>query len=276
MEGFFGGKWERLPLCCIHIRFYIEYWLVSALWTLYLLCWCYLPRSSELTSYKRENMLVGIIPGPTEPPLLINTYLSPLVSELLDLWDGITFQIHGPHSDCLRTVNVRAALIGISCDIPAGRKVCGFLSHCAKLGCSRYCKFGQDSNESYSKFERDSGRCKQMSTIELIWSNYRNASQKQSNKQKELEIGCRYSVLLILPYFDPVQMLLIDPMHNLFLGTAKYVVRSIWIGKDLLSTSDLDVIYWRVKRMKLHMDITFVWMELKFHLSVIKQQILTF
>lgn len=72
-----------------------------------------LPRSVR---YKRENMLVGIIPGPTEPPLLINTYLNPLVSELLDLWDGITFQIHGPHSDCLHTVNVRVALIGISCD----------------------------------------------------------------------------------------------------------------------------------------------------------------
>lgn len=173
-------------------------------------------------------MLVGIIPGPTEPPLLINTYLNPLVSELLDLWDGITFQIHGPHSDCLRTVKVRAALIGISCDILAGRKVCGFLSRSAKLGCSRcYCKFGQDSNESYSEFERDQWEMRTNEHNRADMIKLQKCKSKAEQPQKELEIGCRYSVLLKLPYFDPVRMLLIDPMHNLFLGTAKYVVRSI-------------------------------------------------
>ena len=40
-------------------------------------------------------------------------------------------------------------------------------------------------------------------------------------RQQELE-GCRYSVLLDLPYFDPVRMTIIDPMHNLYLGTAKH------------------------------------------------------
>ena len=33
--------------------------------------------------------------------------------------------------------------------------------------------------------------------------------------------GCRYSVLLELPYFHPILMCIIDPMHNLLLGTAK-------------------------------------------------------
>ena len=40
--------------------------------------------------------------------------------------------------------------------------------------------------------------------------------------KKESELGCRYSVLLELSYFRPIEMLLIDPMHNLFLGTAKH------------------------------------------------------
>ena len=44
-----------------------------------------LPRSER---FKRENViLVGVIPGPCEPPLTINTCLSPLVDELLKLWD---------------------------------------------------------------------------------------------------------------------------------------------------------------------------------------------
>ena len=39
--------------------------------------------------YKREN-IVGTIPGPSEPPTTINTYLHPLVTELLKLWDGVS------------------------------------------------------------------------------------------------------------------------------------------------------------------------------------------
>ena len=44
-----------------------------------------LPRSDR---FKKENIiLVGIIPGPSEPPININSYLSPMVEELLVLWN---------------------------------------------------------------------------------------------------------------------------------------------------------------------------------------------
>ena len=40
--------------------------------------------------YKRQNViLVGVIPGPSQPPLSINSYLSPLVKELLQLWNRV-------------------------------------------------------------------------------------------------------------------------------------------------------------------------------------------
>ncbi len=45
----------------------------------------------------------------------------------------------------------------------------------------------------------------------------------KTERQKESELGCHYSVILKLPYFDPVRMLMVDPMHNLFLGGAKHV-----------------------------------------------------
>ena len=45
--------------------------------------------------YRRENVLVvGIIPGPHEPKLHINSYLETLVDELLDLMKGI--KMHTP------------------------------------------------------------------------------------------------------------------------------------------------------------------------------------
>ena len=38
----------------------------------------------------------------------------------------------------------------------------------------------------------------------------------------ESETGVRYSVLLGLPYYDAIRMVLIDPIHNLFLGKENY------------------------------------------------------
>ena len=58
----------------------------------------------------------------------------------------------------------------------------------------------------------------------------------------ENESGCRYSVLLKLPYFDTPRMLIVDPMHNLFLGTAKHFLKTVWIERDIISHSQFSAI----------------------------------
>ena len=63
-----------------------------------------------------------------------------------------------------------------------------------------------------------------------------------SRSKRESEVGCRYSVLLDLKYFRPIEMLLIDPMHNLYLGTAKHFARDIWVDWKILSANDLEQI----------------------------------
>ena len=66
-----------------------------------------LPRAYR---YKRQNIIrVGIIPGPSEPPLSINSYLTPLVTELLQLW--VRVQITLPNSD---NKIIRAALLAVA------------------------------------------------------------------------------------------------------------------------------------------------------------------
>ena len=91
-----------------------------------------LPRTQR---YKTKwTMLIGLIPGPTEPKDNINSFLKPLVNDLIELWNGI--QIHCSSTTTL----IRGALIAVSCDIPAARKVCQFLGHKANKGCSR-CEF---------------------------------------------------------------------------------------------------------------------------------------
>ena len=88
-----------------------------------------LPREER---YKQENtILVGLIPGPTEPGNL-NSFIKPLVDDL-KLWNGIQFSVAS--LSCVK--KIRCALICVACDLPAGRKICGFLSYSARLGCSR-------------------------------------------------------------------------------------------------------------------------------------------
>lgn len=188
--------------------------------------------------FKREFLiLLGIIPGPKEPKRDINSFLRPLVGELLDFWKGMPMHVYSE----TEVQNVRCALICVACDMPASRKTCGFLGHSAKFGCSR-CKKefpGGFGKKDYSGFDRVNWvpRTKNahFSSITII----NQSKNKTERDHLESQHGCRYSVLLDLPYFDPVRMTIIDPMHNLFLGTAKHLMKNIWMKQELVTTSDL-------------------------------------
>ena len=110
-----------------------------------------LPRSER---YKEENViLVGIIPGPSEPSLTASSYLAPLVQELQHAWNvGLHIKIASNS-----VVTIRLALSCVTCDIPASGKVCGFLGRNALLGCNKcYKKFTCLVGEAtdYSGYDR--------------------------------------------------------------------------------------------------------------------------
>ena len=42
----------------------------------------------------------------------------------------------------------------------------------------------------------------------------------------ERKHGSRFTSFMHLPYFDCVRFHVIDPMHNLFLGTSKYMMKN--------------------------------------------------
>ena len=73
-------------------------------------------------------LVVGIIPGPSEPKLTINSFLKPIVDELMEFWIGKMVNEQG--NMCASKV----ALICLSSDIPATRKCGGFLAHNANKG----------------------------------------------------------------------------------------------------------------------------------------------
>ena len=81
--------------------------------------------------FKWENIIIcGIIPGPKEPKLNINTYLKPIVDELERLWTGFYLDDDGQFGKSL----YKLAIICLSSDIPATRKCGGFLGFSATKG----------------------------------------------------------------------------------------------------------------------------------------------
>ena len=174
--------------------------------------------------YKRENVILcGLIPSPKEPCNL-DPFLEPLVSELLDLWKGIEMSVNGNKRF------VRGALICVACDIPAGRKVCGF--HNAHYGCSRCMKHfpGSFGSIDYSGFERSSWESRSPVQDRKIASSILKATTKS---EAERMSGYRPTALLKLPYFNPSRMLVVDPMHNLFIGTAKRIMKNLWLERGM-------------------------------------------
>ena len=83
-----------------------------------------LPRSER---FKVENIvLVGCIPGPREPKHDINSFLSPMVDELIELWNGIQLKTS---SSLFGYTSLRCALQTFQ----PTRKVCGFSGHSAAM-----------------------------------------------------------------------------------------------------------------------------------------------
>ena len=91
-------------------------------------------------------------------------------------------------------------------------------------------KFGDKTD--YSGFDREQPRHPEQHRRDVLESAQKTSesSQKKFNK----EHGARYTELIRLPYVNLVRMTVIDPMHNLFLGTAKHVFKDIWGEKHEL------------------------------------------
>ena len=193
-----------------------------------------LPRSER---FKFENVILGgIIPSLESEPKL-HTFLEPCVDELNGPWKGVRM------STSLSPVPLRvvAALLCVAADIPATRKVCGFVGHSANKACSKCLNFfpgGFQEKKDFSGFQR-----------RPLWpkrdgvSHKRNCEKlKAAKSQSEYDrlsrlYGVHYSALCKLNYFDCVRFHVIDPMHNLFLGTAKYVFK-LW-AENIFSKQQL-------------------------------------
>jgi hypothetical protein len=211
-----------------------------------------LPRAQR---FKWENIIVlGIVPSLDREPKNLNEFLQPAVTELQALWKGVRLK------SCLSRfpLTFRAAVMCTSSDIPATRKLCGFKSHSAVLGCSRCMKefpgnFGEKRN--YSGFDRAAWKPRT--------NNEHRSMARKMNKCKTVGERTRlgkkagiahYSVLIELEYIDIIRFATIDPMHNLFLGTAKKIFQ-MWVERKVLSSKMLTEIESKIGSFEVPSDI---------------------
>ena len=176
-------------------------------------------------------IICGLIPCPKEPSRNINSFLEPVVEELLILWHGKEIKLPST------TVVIRAALL---CDSPAMRKVCVFVAHNAVKGCYIYLKtfetatFGEKPDYSrfdcsnwvlkpdYSGFDRSNWVLRKHNDCFHAGMLHKHAKTAKERYDIEKKYGVRYITLLTLTYnYDAVTFCMIVPMHNLLLGSAK-------------------------------------------------------
>lgn len=224
-----------------------------------------------------ENVFIfSIMPGPSEPKYVVNTYLQPLVEVFLLFWDiGVRFS---------RTFNhrqgrcVMCALVCVVCDLPAARKFGGFSScthtfYCAVCLCRlpgssapHNPELATDNPElATDNPELATDTCPACDCIKpehafgcwniaewerrtrygtLAMAHTYLASPDEATAQSAFDqSGLRYTELLRLPYFDLSRFVVVDSMHNLFLGLLKEHFTNI-LGYDSKCKGDDDRLYW--------------------------------
>ena len=67
-----------------------------------------------------------------------------------------------------------------------------------------------------------------------------------ARKAIEKEYGAKYSIFFELPYYDSIRFPIIDPMHNLFLGTAKHAM-AIWKENNILTKHQFAIMQERIE-----------------------------
>jgi len=217
---------------------------------------CNLPRSER---NKPENIIyLGFLPGPKEVGLeRINHYLAPIVDEFLELWNG--WKVPKTYQ-CPDGLNIKVALIVGSCDTPATRKLFGHGAAAMKCHrCEKRSTYSADYRKNHYGGDHSYDEWITNPLDPSLHRQYAHewlqCDSKSSRETHFKEHGVRWSELLRLPYMNPIRFAVVDPMHCLFLGIAKQIIKSIFIDQGKLGMEQLRVAQCRMDHVDLPSDI---------------------
>lgn len=153
---------------------------------------------------------------------------------------------------------VHAALLCTERDIPAGKKLCGFKGWGTARGCNKCFKEfeGEGFNKSYADFNRASWPKRTNREYRKQAEVIKKANTLGAREAIETKYGIRYTSLLDLPYYDTIQMsTIVDALHNLYLGTAKHVLKDIWLDRKIISRNSLESLQEKMNKITSPQDI---------------------
>jgi len=165
--------------------------------------------------YLPENMyLVGVVPGPNKPSLdQINHALHLLVDDFAEFWDpGVHYTRTANHAD---GHDAWALIIPLVADMLGARQAAGFSSATSKFFCTLCALKIQD----IENFDKSSWPKRDLRSHWKYAEAWRDAPTPQARQAIFDQAGIRWSALLDLPYWDPIQYTVVDWMHtcaNLF------------------------------------------------------------
>ncbi|KAF9645720.1 hypothetical protein BDM02DRAFT_3189458 [Thelephora ganbajun] len=173
--------------------------------------------------YLFQNMyLAGVIPGLGKPSLnQINHTLSILVAELLKFWRGILYMVtaSSPFGHF-----VKGALIPLVCDMLAAQQLAGFSSAASTLFCT-FCLTAIHDIENLNKGEWPLHNLSRHLHHAKLWKDSSSEAGRDAVFRKH---GVRWSVLLDLPYWNPILFSVVDTMHSTYLGMIQSHCHRIW------------------------------------------------
>jgi Transposase family tnp2 len=176
--------------------------------------------------YLEENLyVVALLPGREQGPD-INPSLKPLVDDLLRYWHkGVTF-IGIPSTKA--AILVRCALVQLVCDLPAARKVAGFLHHSATHPCSICLTTKKDILHVDPLLQREffDHMANALQYKDRLTKHGTKAAEKLLEGKNPHAV--RWSVLNDLPYWDPIKCTVLDVMHLVLLGLCQFHWRTFW------------------------------------------------
>ncbi len=179
--------------------------------------------------------LASIIPGPREPSGdRINGYLEVVIEQFKASYEhGTYFSKTYLHPGGILERSIIALFIG---DLPGARKCGGMASYSSK---QNFCATCDLTLEKSTTWTWSRGRFADVSTFKKHAQEWKDADSITEKKKLFKANGVRWSAFLALPYWDPLQAIIIDGMHNLFLGLCAFHCR-IFLEIDVKYVDELN------------------------------------
>ena len=179
--------------------------------------------------YRPENLcLAGVIPGPKEPDYdQINHFTTPIVRKFHRMWSEGTWYTRTAKYPRGRLS--RSAIAALVADLPGARKVSGQAHFKMRLFCA-LCLLTRDD---INNLDRDSWVARCWKDILDAGYRYLRAPDQQTRNRLFQEHGVRWSAFMELPYWNNIISVVVEGMHNLFLGIIQHHFRTI-LSLDIL------------------------------------------